>query len=52
MNDGNKVYNNVPNVEKMNKYQGVVSKTNQTGTLYLDSNGKNFIFKIEDSNED
>ena len=51
MNDGNKVYISVLNIEKMNKYQSVVAKTNQTGTLYLDSNSKNFIFKIAGSDE-
>jgi cell division septal protein FtsQ len=52
MNDGNKVYINVANIDKMNKYQNVVAKTNQTGTLYLDSSGKNFIFKLAGTNED
>ena len=52
MNDGNRVYINVINIEKMNKYQSVVAKTNQVGTLYLDSSGKNFIFKLAGSNED
>ena len=41
MNDGNKVYINVANLEKMNKYQSVVSKTNQIGILYLDSSSNN-----------
>ena len=52
MNDGNKVYINVPNMEKMNKYQSVIGKIDIKGTLYLDSNSKNFIFKKEGINED
>ncbi len=52
MNDGNKVYINVANLEKMNKYQNVVSKTNQIGILYLDSSSNNFIFKVAKANED
>lgn len=52
MNDGNKVYINVVNIEKMNKYQSVVSKTDMKGTLYLDSSSNNFIFKVASQNED
>ncbi len=52
MNDGNEVYINVLNLDKMNKYQSVVAKTNQKGTLYLDSSSNNFIFKVAGTNED
>ncbi len=52
MNDGNEVYINVLNLDKINKYQNVVAKTNQKGTLYLDSSSKNFIFKVAGTNED
>lgn len=48
MNDGNMVYINMVNIEKLNKYQTIYSGINGKGILYLDSNNKNYIFKNYD----
>lgn len=49
MNDGNTVYVNMVNIEKLNKYQEIYQEIHEStpdgGTLYLDSNSKNYIFK-------
>ena len=44
MNDGNIVYINVVNIEKLNKYQTIFASVGTGGTLYLDSSSKNYIF--------
>ena len=45
MNDGNTIYINTVNMEKMNKYQTIYSSIEGKGILYLDSSSKNYIFK-------
>lgn len=45
MNDGNTVYVNMVNIEKLNEYQNIYASISSGGTLYLDSNSKNYIFK-------
>lgn len=45
MNDGNTVYVNMVNIEKLNKYQDIYASIAGGGTLYLDSNSKNYIFR-------
>lgn len=45
MNDGNTVYINMVNIKKINKYQEIYASISGGGTLYLDSNSKNYIFK-------
>ena len=45
MNDGNTVYANLVNIEKLNKYQTICTSTDIKGILYLDSSSKNYIFK-------
>ncbi len=59
MNDGNKVYINIVNIEKLNKYQTIYATVGSGGILYLDSSSKNYIFKTkeeapkeEDTSED
>lgn len=44
MNDGNTVYINIVNIEKLNKYQTIYANVGSGGTLYLDSSSKNYIF--------
>lgn len=44
MNDGNNVYINLVNIEKLNKYQTIYASVGSGGTLYLDSSSKNYIF--------
>ena len=45
MKDGNTVYVNLINIEKLNKYQEIYAVVNDKGILYLDSSSKNYIFK-------
>ncbi len=45
MNDGNKVYINTVNIEKLNKYQTIYASLESGGILYLDSSSKNYIFR-------
>ncbi len=45
MVDGNTVYVNLVNIEKLNKYQEVYAVLEDKGTLYLDSSSKNYVFK-------
>ena len=54
MNDGNKVYINTVNIDKLNKYQTIYASLDTGGVLYLDSSSKNYIFKTyaEVSEED
>ena len=58
MNDGNIVYINIVNIEKLNKYQTIFATVGSGGVLYLDSSSKNYIFKTfdearkEEANED
>lgn len=55
MNDGNKVYVNIANIEKLNKYQTIYAKVGESnGILYLDSASKNYIFNTNEEalNED
>jgi len=62
MNDGNIVYINIVNIEKLNKYQTIFASVGTGGILYLDSSSKNYIFDKdgivnedvpkEDENED
>ena len=54
MNDGNIVYINIVNIEKLNKYQSIFATVGSGGILYLDSSSKNYIFKTkeETSKED
>lgn len=47
MNDGNNVYINLVNIEKLNKYQTIYSSVGSGGTLYLDSSSNNYIFDKE-----
>lgn len=44
MNDGNIVYINIVNIEKLNKYQVIYASVGSGGTLYLDSSSNNYIF--------
>ena len=48
MNDGNKVYINIVNIEKLNKYQTIYATVGSGGILYLDSSSKNYIFKTKE----
>ena len=48
MNDGNKVYINIVNIEKLNKYQTIFATVGSGGILYLDSSSKNYIFKTKE----
>ena len=54
MNDGNSVYINTPNMNKLNKYkEAIASVYDQTpGILSLDSNSNNTLFKKYDKIED
>lgn len=45
MNDGNEVFINTVNIEKLNNYQSIYATIEEKGVLYLDSNSKTFIFK-------
>lgn len=45
MKDGNTIYVNLINIEKLNKYQEIYSALTDKGTLYLDSTSKNYVFK-------
>lgn len=45
MKDGNTVYINLVNIDKLNKYQEIYSVLDEKGILYLDSSSSNFIFK-------
>lgn len=45
MKDGNTIYVNLINIEKLNKYQEIYSALTDKGTLYLDSSSKNYVFK-------
>lgn len=47
MNDGNIIYINTVNIEKLNKYQTIYASLNGKGTLYLDSSSKNYIFETK-----
>lgn len=51
MNDGNIVYINTPNIEKLNKYQTIFASVGSGGTLYLDSSSKNYIFDKDGEKE-
>jgi len=51
MNDGNLVYINLVNVEKLNKYQTIFASVGTGGTLYLDSSSKNYIFDKDGEEE-
>jgi len=46
MNDGNMVYINNANIEKLNKYQSIYTKVGSGGILYLDSSSKNYVFAL------
>ena len=46
MNDGNLVFINNVNIEKLNKYQSIYASVGSGGVLYLDSNSDNYIFNI------
>ncbi len=52
MNDGNLVFVNNVNMEKLNRYQSIYASVGSGGVLYLDSNSDNYIFTIytEDGN--
>ena len=52
MNDGNKVYVNTVNIEKLNKYQTIYATVGSGGILYLDSSSKNYIFRTKEDNPD
>lgn len=45
MKDGNTIYINLVNLDKLNKYQEIYSVLEDKGILYLDSSSSNFIFK-------
>ena len=45
MKDTNIVYVNTPNIKKLNNYNTIYSETGSGGTLLLDSNSANYIFK-------
>lgn len=45
MKDGNTVYINIINFDKINKYQEIYVKLTDKGILYLDSDSKNHVFK-------
>ena len=45
MNDGNIVHMNTPNIKKLNNYNEIYQEVGSPGTLYLDSNSSNYIFK-------
>lgn len=47
MNDGNSVYINIANMEKLNNYMAIISSIFEKGTLYLDSSSSNYIFKTQ-----
>ena len=52
MNDGNRVYINVPNLKKLNKYQTIYASIGEDdGTLYLDSSSNNYIFNTNKDND-
>ena len=51
MNDGNSVYINIVNIEKLNKYQTIYATVGGDGILYLDSSSKNYIFKTKEEQE-
>lgn len=44
MNDGNMVYVNNVNIEKLNRYQIIVASIEKKGVLYLNSSSENYIF--------
>lgn len=44
MNDGNLVYINNVNIEKLNRYQTIFASVGSGGILYLDSSSNNYIF--------
>lgn len=48
MNDGNIVHINIVNIEKLNKYQMILTAVGSDGVLLLDSNSKNYIFETKD----
>ena len=50
MNDGNTIYINIVNMEKINKYQDIYSSLTTKGVLYLDSSSKNYVFKSYSNN--
>lgn len=50
MNDGNLVYINNVNIEKLNKYQEIYASVGSGGILYLDSSSENYIFNLLDEN--
>lgn len=45
MNDGNQIYINIVNIDKLNKYQSIYSGLKEKGILYLDSSNENYIFE-------
>ena len=45
MIDGNTIYVNLVNIEKLNKYQEIYAALQDKETLYLDSSSKNYVFK-------
>ena len=45
MNDGNQIYINIVNIDKLNKYQSIYSGLKEKGILYLDSSNDNYIFE-------
>lgn len=51
MNDGNIVFVNNPNIEKLNRYQVVSASLSQKGVLYLNSSSENYIFNSYDMGE-
>ena len=52
MDDGNIVFINNVNIEKLNKYQSIYASVGSGGVLYLDSSSDNYIFNVytEDGN--
>ena len=52
MNDGNIVYVNIVNIEKLNKYQTIFASVGSGGVLYLDSSSKNYIFDKDGIEDD
>lgn len=49
MNDGNMVFVNNVNIEKLNRYQIIVASVEKKGVLYLNSSSQNYIFNSYDS---
>ncbi len=45
MNDGNEVYINLINIERLNSYHLIYSTLNEKGVLELDSDNENVVFK-------